>query len=175
MISLEGDIPLKQNFMKPSVLIFLLVLTLTNCAQKSTVSIEDARTEILALHNAQRVFHFQKDSVAFVNQLSADFISVNAGVISTPSKEATQSRYHTYFSAVEFVRWDDVSDPIVRFSEDGSLAYTIVDKIVEVQYENENGQSVSSETHFAWTAIYRRHGKSWKVESVTSTDRVASS
>lgn len=161
--------------MKPSALIFLLVLSLTNCAQKSTVSIEAARAEILALHNAQRMFHFQKDSISFVNQLSPDFVSVNAGVISTPSKEATQSRYHAYFSAVEFIRWDDVSDPIVRFSDDGSMAYTIVDKIVEVQYENESGQSVSDETHFAWTAIYRRHGDRWKIESVTSTDREVSS
>lgn len=123
------------------------------------------------LHNAQRDYHFNKDSIAFANQLSDNFISVNRGIISTPEKEATISRYNSYFSSVEFLKWDDVSEPIIKFSDDGSMAYTIVDKIVEVTYTDENGNTEKSETHFAWTAIYKKYGNEWKIDCVTSTNK----
>lgn len=144
----------------------LSLLILSSCQNEKIVDIEKATKEILALHRAQRDHHFNKDSVAFVGQLSHDFISVNRGVISYPSKTETQRRYHSYFSSVDFNKWDDLQDPIIRFSEDGTLAYTIVDKIVEVKY---NEDSVGA-THFAWIAIYRKGESGWKIESVASTN-----
>ena len=81
------------------------------------------------------------------------------------------SRYHNYFSEVEFVKWDDVTDPIIRFSDDGKLAYAIVDKIVKITYEGENGDLIDDETHYAWTAIYKKYGDEWKIDCVTSTEK----
>ena len=51
------------------------------------------------------------------------------------------------------------------------MAYTIVDKIVVVTYENEDGKKVEGKTHFAWTAIYKTYGAEWKIDCVTSTDK----
>ena len=150
----------------------LIALLLFACSS-SPVDYEHAKEEILAMHHAQRDFHFEKDSIAFVNQLSKDFISVNRGEITRPKMEETLSRYNSYFSSVEFVRWDDVSEPIIRFSEDGSLAYTVVDKIVEVTFRDESGEKQTGQTHFAWTAIYRKSAEGWKIECVTSTNRQA--
>jgi hypothetical protein len=109
--------------------------------------------------------------VSFVSQLSDQFISVNRGLITRPGYQQTLSRYHGYFSAVEFQLWDDQSEPIIVFSEDGTMAFTVVDKLVSVTYPDEQGNSVSSETHFAWTAIYKKYGQDWKIECVTSTER----
>ncbi|MEQ8583293.1 MAG: nuclear transport factor 2 family protein [Marinoscillum sp.] len=127
-------------------------------------------SKIMALHRAQREYHFGKDSVAFAHQLSDQFISVNRGSISTPKRQETISRYHGYFSSVEFIKWDDLAEPIIRFSDDGSMAYTIVDKIVVTTYEDENGDTVEGSTHFAWTAIYKKYGDEWKIDCVTSTE-----
>ncbi|MHC4379142.1 MAG: hypothetical protein ACYS26_21285, partial [Planctomycetota bacterium] len=107
--------------------------------------------EILALHNAQRGYHFQKDSIAFANQFSDQFISVNRGLISTPSKEETISRYNSYFSSVDFVKWDDLNEPFIKFSDDGTMAYTVVDKIVQVNYNADDGSVLTDSTYFAWT------------------------
>ena len=125
----------------------------------------------MILHNAQRDYHFNKDSIAFANQLSDNFISVNKGVTSTPKREETISRYSRYFSSVEFIKWDDVSEPIIKFSDDGSMAYTIVDKIVVVTYKDENGNVEEGKTHFVWTAIYKKYGNEWKIDCVTSTTK----
>lgn len=158
---------------KLSLLVTVLVTTLlffTSCEQKKKVSFEEEKEKILAMHHAQRDYHFNKDSIAFANQMSDQFISVNRGVISQPARAADISKYHSYFSIVEFVKWDDLADPIIKFSDDGSLAYTIVDKIVTLTYQDENGETVEGSTHFAWTTIYKKYGEEWKIDCVTSTN-----
>lgn len=150
---------------------FMIVLSIVSCNRPQSFSLKNETDKILKLHHAQRDYHFNKDSIAFADQFSNNFISVNKGDISKPSKEATLSRYNRYFSSVEFVTWDDGSDPIIKFSDDGSLAYTIVDKIVTVTFKNENDSLVEEETHFAWTTIYKKYGGKWKIDLVTSTNK----
>lgn len=146
-------------------------MAFTACNQTQEVDLEAEKAKILEMHRLQRDYHFNKDSIAFANQLSDSFISVNRGVVSSPTREATVARYNGYFSAVNFVKWDDVSDPIIKISDDGSLAYTVVDKIVEVTYKNADGNDSIGSTHFAWTAIYRKYGDQWKIDCVTSTNK----
>jgi len=164
--------------MKTTITIILSLTLIVACKQQAevnleVVNIEAERAKILKLHHAQRDNHFNKDSIAFASHLSENFISVNRGSITRPQKKEMITRYHNYFSSVEFLKWDDVTDPIIRFSEDGSLAYSIVDKIVAVTYEDENGDLIEDETHYAWTAIYRKYGDEWKVDCVTSTEQPA--
>lgn len=152
-------------------LFVVIIFFCVSCAKTTSFSIEKETASILKLHNAQRDYHFNKDSIAFADQLSKDFISVDRGEVSKPTKAATITRYNSYFSSVEFVKWDDVSKPIIKFSNDGSLAYTIVDKVVTVRYKNENDSLVEEETRFAWTAIYKKYGNEWKIDHVASTNK----
>lgn len=150
--------------------LLLVCLSLLSCEQKSEISLEEEKEKILAMHHAQRDYHFNKDSIAFANQMSDQFISVNRGIISRPKREDNIAKYNSYFSSVEFLKWDDVSEPIIRFSDDGSMAYTIVDKMVALTYQDETGTTVEDSTHFAWTTIYKKHGAEWKIDCVTSTN-----
>ena len=99
-----------------------MLCLLTSCSNKKVFDEAEALKEIYVLHNAQRKYHFEKDSVSFVNQLSEDYVEVKNGIVSRPKLEDKLSRYHSYFSQVEFLKWDDLQEPIIRFSEDGSLA-----------------------------------------------------
>ena len=157
--------------MKTSISLVSVFLLIISCNTSHQIDLEKEKEAILKLHHLQRDYHFNKDSIAFANQLSDNFVSVNRGEITQPKKEATISRYHNYFSSVEFVQWDDVSEPVIRLSEDGTLAYTVVDKIVKVTYKDEEGNTTEGETHFAWTAIYRKYGDEWKIDCVTSTEK----
>lgn len=159
-----------SNNMKHLFPFVLLLLLLISCSKEKAFDISVEKNKILKLHNAQRDYHFNKDSIAFANQLSKNFISVNRGLISRPSIEETIVRYNGYFSSVEFIKWDDVTEPIIKFSDDGSLAYTIVDKIVTLTYKDQSGNTVRGETHFAWTAIYKKYGEQWKIDCITSTE-----
>lgn len=53
------------------------------------------------------------------------------------------------------------------------MAYTIVDKIVTITSKDTNGNQVESETHFTWTAIYKKYGDEWKIDCVTSTNKAS--
>lgn len=161
----------KAKFIAHAVLFTLISFTFSACNQAKKSDLESAKRAILELHNAQRDYHFNKDSIAFANQLSDNFISVNKGIVSSPKRTKTISRYHGYFSSVEFLKWDDVSEPIIKFSDDGSMAYTIVDKIVTTTHKNEEGKTIEEQTHFAWTAIYKKYGNEWKIDCVTSTNK----
>ena len=149
----------------------LILGILLSCSNTKEISLSEEKDRILKLHNSQRDYHFNKDSIAFANQLSNNFVSVNKGKITLPKTEETISRYNRYFSSVEFVKWDDITEPIIKFSDDGSMAYTIVNKIVLVTYEDENGNTKEGETHFAWTTIYKKYGNEWKIDCVTSTEK----
>lgn len=153
--------------MKNNIMLFVSIFS---CACHPA-QLEDDEKQILQLHALQREYHFRKDSLAFMNQLSDDFISVNKGLITHPKREETLQRYHRYFDSVEFEKWDDVTPPIVRFSDDHSIAYTVVDKMVKTQWQDGDGQTVTDSTHFAWTAIYRKEQGIWKIDCVTSTQR----
>ncbi len=156
---------------KHNSLFILICLTVLCCNSNEKIDFELEKEQILKLHNAQRDYHFNKDSIAFSNQLSDNFISVNKGKISSPERSKTISRYHNYFSSVEFLKWDDVSEPIIKFSDDASIAYTIVDKIVAITHKDESGNLIESKTHFAWTAIYKKYENEWRIDCVTSTNK----
>lgn len=158
-----------QNFkkMKP-VLLFLPVL-LFSCS--SGFDEEKERQAILELHEAQRGYHFQKKAEEFAGLMSENYISVNRGQVSRPSYEENVARFGNYFDSVEFVKWDDVQPPEVRFSDDGSMAYTVVEKQVVVTYPDERGGKITDTTDFAWVAIYRKYEDGWKIDCVASTNK----
>ena len=148
----------------------LLSLILTSCVDQKLSRMVHEK-EIMKMHEAQREYHFQKMSEEFAGQLTDDFISVNRGELSQQSFEEHKARYDRYFASVEFEKWDDTEKPIIRFSDDHSLAYTIVQKDVIVRYPDDNGTILRDRVHFAWLAVYRiQKDGNWKIESVASTN-----
>lgn len=152
-------------------LIYILVLLLAGCSTEPPVNPEAEMDALLAVHNAQEKYHFEKDSVAMAELLSDIFKDVSWGEISPSSYEETRSRFHSYFSSMDIVKWEDVQPPEVRFSKDYSMAYTLVDKEVVVEYETNDGILISDTSHFAWVAIYQKYPEGWKIDCVASTNQ----
>lgn len=152
-------------------IIVAITCLLAGCDSSHSFNLAKETSDIMELHRMQRHYHFEKDSIAFAAQLRENHISVNRGIISQPSREDLIAKYHDYFSAVEFKKWDDVQPPIIVFSEDGTMAYTIVDKIVEVAYNDSDGDETTGQTHFAWVAIYTKKNGEWKIDCVASSNQ----
>lgn len=74
-------------------------------------------------------------------------LSVNEGNISVTTKDSALKRFSNYFAIVEFKKWDDVYPPVIEFSEDGSMAYMIVDKQVILTYKNDENKEIEETTH----------------------------
>ena len=115
---------MKTTFLNKIIIKILILGIFLSCNKTKEVSFFLEKEKILKIHNLQRDYHFKKDSVAFVNQLSDNFISVNKGKITSPKREETVRRYHQYFSSVEFVKWDDAATSVSEIYQDGKKLYT---------------------------------------------------
>ena len=145
-----------------------LTILLLSCGRDLDRQKDIELKKIMALHDLQREIHFEKQVSNFVNLLSEDHISVNRGKIAQPSIADLEERFTNYFNSVDFVKWDDVTPPIIRFSDDLSVAYTIVDK--EVIVKSRDTYTLDT-TYFSWVAIYKKINGEWKIDCVGSTNK----
>ena len=156
--------------MKTFVLILCIVPICILSCQVNYGHVE-AEKEILGLLQQEKKAHFDRDVELFVSEFAEGMISVNKGVVSYPTQEENTQRIQKYFERVEFVKWDDVADPIIRFSDDASLAYAIVQKQVIVTYPDSLGNKITETKDYAWTSIYRKLNGKWMVECNVSTNK----
>ena len=147
----------------------LLVLTMFGCYEKP--DIEKERSAIINLLSQERKAHFEENVSAFMSEFSDSMISVNRGIVTRSSREITKKRIQDYFDRVEFVKWDDVAPPKISFSNDGRLAYAIVQKQVILSMKDSLLRPSLDTTDFAWVSIYRKTGNEWKIECNISTNK----
>ncbi len=148
---------------------FVFFLGISACSNKKEM--ENEVDKIMDLHKLQKKYHFEKMSKEFVEQFSRDHISINKGTISKLSKTELEKRFQKYFNSVNFIKWDDKTPPIIRFSQDRSMAYSVVNKEVIIEYLNEENHSARDTTQFAWLAIYTKEKGNWKLDCIASTEK----
>lgn len=133
-----------------------------------------AMKELMQLQQQARAAHFGKDAKLLVSMFADDFINIGAGKISRPTREESQNRFQAYFDRSEFLEWDDISPPIIRVSQDASMAYVIVHKRVRLKAKNEQGVLEEAATIFAWTETYEKQDGKWTLTAVASTNEPSS-
>jgi hypothetical protein len=160
---------MKSRTILSALALFILA---TACNSNQPDSPQEDEAKMLRLHEQSREHHLRKDARAMFEQSTDDMLSVNAGRIHKVSKEKDAAGFQQYFDAVEFRKWDDVTPPVVRFSEDRSLAYVIVDKIVVLETNDTTGTRIEETTHYAWVSIYRKQNDgNYKMECIASTNQ----
>ena len=75
-----------------------------------------------------------------------------------------------YFDASTFLEWDDITPPIIRVSDDATMAYVLVHKKVRLIEKDENGKDREEVEIYAWTTTYKKVAGKWKATSITSTN-----
>jgi len=148
---------------------FLLLSFLAACNSKP--DLEKEKKTILSMLQTERKAHFERNVDMFISELADGMISVNGGEVSTDTKDLHKKRIGNYFGSVQFIKWDDTAEPIIRFSDDASLAYAIVQKDVILTYRGSSGKALNDTTHYAWASIYRKQNGEWKVECNISTNK----
>ena len=149
---------------------FIVVLvSLYSCTTTSHVNYEKEKNDILALNARQRENHFMKNAKAIADLSSDSFLVVDGGKISRPQRATHLKNFESYFSAVDFIQWDDVREPEIRFSKDASVAYVAVEKIVILKGKGASGREVIDTSHFAWISIYKKTRSGWELDAIAST------
>ncbi len=149
--------------------IAILLVFLYSCNHKPDLGKEEAA--IRQLLAQERTAHFNLDTELFISEFADSMIQVNRGVVSSPTREQQKERIGRYFGSVEFDKWDDTAEPLIRFSDDGSLAYAIIQKEVILHYPDSTGNRFYDTARYAWVSVYRKQNGAWKVETNISTNK----
>lgn len=150
--------------------LFLLLLFIS-CDSPGKRNIAQEEKAIKALLQQERKAHFDRNADLFVSEFADSMIAVNKGKVSVLSIAQNKERIKPYFESVEFIKWDDVAEPVIRFSEDGKMAYAVIQKQVIVSYPDSTGKPFSDTMNYAWVSIYRKQKGGWKVEANISTNK----
>jgi len=147
----------------------MFIILFYSCKLKPDLEAE--KKKLLILHKEQQDAHLNKNAKQFVEQFADSMVSVNQGNISVTTKDSALKRFNNYFTIVEFNKWEDVNPPVIEFSEDGSMAYIIVDKQVVLTYKNDKNKEIEETTHFAWVSIFNKQpNEEWKIVGNVSTN-----
>jgi hypothetical protein len=151
--------------------IVLMVFLFSSCQPDQQGAAEQV-SNLQAIKNildTERRAHFEKNvGLLIPNGADDSVLSINRGSVSYASAEKSRARFQEYFNAVEFIKWDDMRDPIFNFSNDSSLAAVTVQKLVVLR---EKATEKIDTTQFAWTAVYRKINNEWKMTVMTSTNK----
>jgi hypothetical protein len=153
--------------------LFLLVpvAVLFFSACKNQPAFEKEKQTILSMLQMERKAHFERNVDLFVSEFADSMISVNKGKVSKLSVEQNKKRIEPYFSSVKFIKWDNMAEPVIKFSDDGSMAYAIIQKEVILTYPDSTGKAFFDTSYYAWSSIYRKQKGEWKIECNISTNK----
>ena len=157
--------------MKYSCALFcaLAVLTAGGCCQHP--DLEQSRQEILALHQSIIEAHLAKDSAFLARPTADDYLSVSRGEVRQMDAAEVEAMLSPYLAETEFSHYEDVADPIVGVSDDGSIAWSIVQVRVAGDRSGGDGESHVFDTRWAWLTLYRWDGENWQRLVDVSTNR----
>ena len=141
------------------VVIAVFALILTGCQSKP--DFETLRSEILALHRATVQAHWNKDVYYFTQDISDDYMSVSNGEIRHPTKEEISAQFTDYLNNTTFTEYRNLRDPIIGFSKDGSLSWSVVQMRVAGRRTMHDGVVRDFDDTWAWITLYERQGEKW--------------
>jgi len=121
----------------------------------------ELRREILDLHQQTIDAHWKKDVGFFARHMADDYFAVQNGEIRNPNREEIEAEYERYLTTTTFTEYRDLREPIVGFSNDGSIAWSIVQVKVAGRDRNESGAEGDFGLTWAWITLYGRKGGRW--------------
>lgn len=118
------------------------------------------RKELIVTHKQTIEAHLNKDVDFLLKDVSENFMSVNEGKISYPSMKEMRESFTQYLDNTEFSVYRDLCDPIIGFSDDGSIAWSTVQVRVEGKTKRDNKMHDIGFT-CSWITLYRRKDDKW--------------
>lgn len=150
-------------------LIALCALIAVSCGRRPD---SDAlRAEILELHRSFIQAHLDGNAAYISGFTAPEYVAVSDGRVEAIDAGAMESMLSAYLDSTVFSRYEDVADPMVGVSDDGSLAWSIVRVRVAGARTAAGGPPREFDTLWAWMTLYRREDGRWLRMADVSTRR----
>jgi len=130
----------------------------------------DAR-ELRRLHEELLEAHRTADVDRWMAIEAPVHVSVNGGRVTHPEFEARRDRRALYLEGTTFEVYRDLREPLVRVSEDGSLAWLIAEVEVRGTAASAVGGDESFHAIWAWVELYEKTDGRWRLVGNASNRR----
>jgi hypothetical protein len=128
-----------------------------------------AKAELLALHQAARRAHLNRDVDFIVAGTGTEFTTVHEGRVKVMSRDDVRKQFTEYFRGAEFSAWDDLEPPIIRVSPDGKMGWMIVRVRIAYTKTDADGAKSKEDTVMAWMSVYEKRDGKWLLIANAST------
>ncbi len=151
------------------VALLLLVVSPSVTRAQAAVDLEKEKAELLRLHRADREAHLRTDVELLQRSSPEEFISVSRGKIHRAKKSDERKLFTEYFRGAKYYEWDDVEEPIVRVSKDGSMAWMITRVRVRRTQKGPTGEEKEEKCTYAGIMTYEKVDGRWMRVANVST------
>jgi len=153
---------------KAWLLVPVLGALLGNAAGGS-LDVEKEKARLLELHQRDIKAHLAGDLEWLAGHSSDGFFSVDSGEIGFPPASEREEMFRSYLGRTTFTEYRDLRPPLVRVSDDGSLAWMAVQVKVAGTQKDAKGVERPLEFVSAWVMLYERRDGEWLRAGVVST------
>ena len=144
-----------------TALLFVVCHGLTRAQAPPPVDLEKEKAELLRLHRAAREAHFKTDAQMLLENAPEEFITVSGGKINRVKRADVLKQFEGYFSGAKYFEWDDVEEPIVNVSKDGSMAWMITRTRVRRTQRDAAGKEQEQKFVYAGIMTYEKRDGRW--------------
>ena len=154
--------------------VILLLVACAACANaQPSPDLEKEKAELLRIHKADREAHFKTDVDALLENSPEEFISVGRGKINRSSKEDARKMFTGYFRDAKYYEWDDAEEPIIRISNDASMAWMITRTRVRRVQKKADGAEQEEKFVYAGIMTYEKRDGRWvRVANVSTAEQL---
>jgi hypothetical protein len=152
--------------------VILLLVARALCANgQPSPDLEKEKAELLRIHKSEREAHFKTDVDMLLENSPDEFISVGRGKINRSSKADARKMFTGYFRDAKYYEWDDVEEPIIRISNDASMAWMITRTRVRRVQKTADGAEKEEKFVYAGIMTYEKRDGHWvRVANVSTSE-----
>ena len=159
--------------MKPLTVILLLLACAASASADPSADLEKEKAELLRIHKSDREAHFNTDVDRLLENSPEEFISLGRGKINRSSKEDARKMFTGYFRDAKYYEWDDVEEPIIRISNDASMAWMITRTRVRRVQKKPDGAEQEEKFVYAGIMTYEKRDGRWvRVANVSTSEQL---
>jgi hypothetical protein len=159
--------------MKPLTVILLLLACAVSVSAEPSADLEKEKAELLRIHKSDREAHFKTDVDKLLENSPEGFISVGCGKINKSSKDNARKMFTGYFRDAKYYEWDDVEEPIIRISNDASMAWMITRTRVRRVQKKADGAEQEEKFVYAGIMTYEKRDGRWvRVANVSTAEQL---
>lgn len=143
------------------ILLLSLLLVPIHAGAQGKVDLAAEVRQLLEIHQSDRRAHFETSAKQLMEHGTDELISVSNGKIHRTTHAENLKFFEEYFKGAKYHEWDDLEPPIVRVSDDASMAWMIVRTRVRRTQTQGDGKEAERQFVYAGIMAYEKKAGRW--------------